>query len=419
MAQSEALQVTQDVGFDASVARDFFTHDLSPALPTLQGETLIDAAIMDTYMSSDEIRESEINIPVEDLADHYAEVVVGPAAVAGLITMLEGYQGRESITPDEIAVLKIQIDNVAKRAAESGFRMEGIGGKRRANVKTSVDGFEGQKEGRKNKDEAVEHLDGEHAPEKEEEGIPTVNVSSFMDVVEGTKFLANRRKRAISVLAGIEGGKIQKPPSEDDWHYTDIFAAGTRMKDILTPEMTFDEKIDAMITAYGKQDSPWEVEMRILGGEKRKRNHDYIERAKAKGITVLELEDGDCAPMLEALLSDRPIFSAGSGGKEEVRIAAVAAYMARAFWNGENIRVDKDNNVIAREGRVFADSDIVTGDRDRAFIVAAGITGEDFLGLKPIELQASDDGAGDVWKVHLFKATSNSNRHDDLSVASI
>lgn len=356
------------------------------------------------------------SISVDEIADHYAEIVVAPAAVTGMKTMLAAYEGREKLTPEEIKKLKVQVDNAATQVAEKGFKMEGVGkGKRKANVKTQLDGFEGQKEGRKNKAEAVRHLNGDHGPKEMHEDIPTITVSMFMDVIEGTTFLANNQKRAISIVAGIEGGSIQKPPSEDEWQYTDIFAAGARMKDILTPEMTFEEKIDAIINAYGKEDAPWEVEMRILGGEDRIRNHEDIAIGRAKGITVVELENGDCAPMVEALLSDKPIFSAGSGGKEEVRIAAVASILGEGYWTGQNVKVDKQKRIIGRDEKIYRDTDIVTGDRDKAFLVAVGVTGEDYLGLKPLEKVVAENGSV-VWKADSMKVTCNGVRREIINV---
>lgn len=343
--------------------------------------------------------------PLVDVAqDHYA-LVMARAAIAGHEMVNIVYGDRSDISPEEVRALKKLIDNTAARVATEDFEMLGFG-EREANIETDLEASEGKKEGRKNPDDEVWTGEGIYRPRIYFKKVPTIHVSGAGDFAEGTDALARRQRRSISMFAGIIDGKVKPVRSEEEAQYREMLVASPRMEGKLDIEDPIEKTIDILLNTYGLAD-PKDLRMRVLGGEKRPRNHEVIERARIKGITVEELSHGDAAPMVEAILSDEPIFSAGSGGKEESTITAVIAYARGALWQGRDINVDpKTNMVTYKHPEIWVPSDIVEGDPNDAFFVAVGITGEQYLNLSPIQTNYSPDGKTALWKVEALKASS-------------
>lgn len=357
--------------------------------------------------------------PLIDIAQDHYTLVMSRAGIAAYEEVQRVYAERSSISPEDQRALKKIIDNTSARFGIDGFTMISWGD-REANFYTQLPVVEGDKEGRKNKEDAVWVPRGSYSPKITFLDKPTIRVSGAADFVEGTGFLSRRESRAISIFAGIIDGHIEPVRSEDDAQYREMLVASHRMQGKIDIEEPIENTIDVLLDAYNLSNNPSGLTMKILGGPKRVRNHEIIERARQKGIKVDELTDGDAAPIAEIILSDKPIFYAGSGGKDESTITAVIAYARNAHWQGRDISIDPDDgHVTHKYSEIWVPGDIVRGNPDKAFFIAVGITGEPHLNLSPIEARYSPDGKTASWIVDTLKASGSKTEIETFTYSSV
>ena len=193
-----------------------------------------------------------------------------------------------------------------------------------------------------------------------------------VDPLEGTKFTANNKPNAFSVLAVAEKGNLLSAP---DTYMEKIVIGSNLPKNLLDLDNGVEKNIN--ILAASKNKKPSELRACVL---KRSR-HDYIVEALTKlSVKINYITDGDIAGAL-TVIGDNPINDIyyGTGGAPEGVIVAAALSCYGGQIQGRLI-LDKDEVIRAKKlgvndpFRKYDTDDMVKGD---IIFCASGVTSGD------------------------------------------
>ena len=195
-----------------------------------------------------------------------------------------------------------------------------------------------------------------------------------VDPLEGTNFVANNMRGAISVIAIAEKGNLFKAPET----YMEKIATGKIEKDLIDLDFTLKKNITNLAEFRNKEISS--LTACILD---RPRHKKIIDELKELNVNLKLITDGD---VLGALYVSDPKYNVdiflGTGGGPEGVLAASALDAYNCHFQGRFI-FDNDSDIIIAKKMGIVDlnkkyelSEIIKGD---SIFCATAITSSDFL----------------------------------------
>ncbi len=305
---------------------------------------------------SEEIIRGKESLSLSEVLSQLGARATQQAALAARQEITRTYGNLDFLPAEEIAELKVRLDQAAVDAMRMVFDAEEDCGV------VSV-GSEGAKE--------VLHA-GVAAPSLK--GAFATHASVFADCVsdpvEGTTAAANRLPGAVSVVAFSERNGLLA--SKEETYYMEKLFAPAQLQGVVSLDTSPEENITAALAHL--RIAPEKLRVVILN---RSRNSVHIEAARKLGVNLILIEAGDLMPGLLAVTGQGgPVLQMGSGGYEEGVIVAAAAKARGAVGEGR---------VLSKEGEspqpILRLNDLVPGAKEHCVVAVTGITADPWFGL--------------------------------------
>ena len=193
-----------------------------------------------------------------------------------------------------------------------------------------------------------------------------------VDPLEGTKFTADNKPNAFSVLVVAEKGNLLSAPDT----YMEKIAVGSNLPDNLL-DLDFGVEKNIKLLADAKNKKPSELKACVL---KRPRHDHIVKILNELNVKINFITDGDIAGAL-SVVGENPkndIYYSTGGGPEGVIVAAALSCYAGQFQG--RLLLDKDELVRAKKlgindpNRKYNINDMVKGD---VIFCASGVTSGD------------------------------------------
>lgn len=333
----------------------------------------------------DSLPRRELSLP--EVLSHYSRVNAIVAVSARLT--IDSKHASGPIFGDDVKAFGVSLDRMATASMERLLHNLPFASK--------IVGCEGEKENRKDRESGNGSADlpvltgtygiGHAIPFSERHTLNLLDslpkAELVIDPIEGTTRASLNQEGAVAIIAGTLTGRIASIPSEDSTAiYADRIVATPRLKGKVSLDRSAYENVRAVMEEFGLT-NPADVEIVVLGGKTRVRNHKLIDALQKAGATLRLISSGDLMPAIEALTQNKPILSMGSGGKEEAVIAACAAKSLGGVF--EMRYVAEDGAPAEGFAGLLTLDDVASGNAADYFVNFASITGVPELGLSTPE----------------------------------
>ncbi len=194
------------------------------------------------------------------------------------------------------------------------------------------------------------------------------------DPLEGTTYCAEGRPGAIAILAASEPGGLWSTPG----YYADKLVVPEQAADVVDLGAPIEDNLLALARALGKP--PDRLEIAILA---KPRHEGLIRRARALGVRVHAMPDGDVLAALRVLLPGGDldgVFGVG-GAPEGVLVACATKVLSGTFLFRHAPASDAEAGLLeqlppAERFATLATDDLVRGP---AVVAASGVTMSELL----------------------------------------